>query len=86
MKKNPSPKAPPADIPIREIRGQRVLLDSDLAAIYGVPTSRLNEAISATGGASRQTFSFNSRARSSIGSAHRNVRGVIRAATSRNPT
>ena len=35
----------PADIPIREIRGQRVLLDSDLAAIYGVPISRLNEAI-----------------------------------------
>ena len=35
----------PADIPIREIRGQRVLLDSDLAAIYGVPTFRLNEAI-----------------------------------------
>jgi hypothetical protein len=33
------------DIPIREIRGQRVLLDSDLAAIYGVPTFRFNEAI-----------------------------------------
>src|SRR5262245_50754164 len=28
--------AVPPDIPIREIRGQRVLLDSDLAAIYGV--------------------------------------------------
>ena len=25
------------------IRGQRVMLDSDLAAIYGVPTMRLNE-------------------------------------------
>jgi hypothetical protein len=25
------------------IRGQRVMLDSDLAAIYGVPTKRLNE-------------------------------------------
>jgi hypothetical protein len=35
----------PTDIPIREIRGQRVLLDSDLAAIYGVPTFRFNEAI-----------------------------------------
>jgi hypothetical protein len=33
------------EIPIREIRGQRVLLDSDLAAIYGVPTKRLNEAV-----------------------------------------
>ena len=28
---------------IREIRGQRVILDRDLAAIYGVPTKRLNE-------------------------------------------
>ena len=28
---------------IREIRGQRVILDSDLAAIYGVVTKRLNE-------------------------------------------
>ncbi|MEO8352820.1 MAG: ORF6N domain-containing protein [Chthoniobacteraceae bacterium] len=35
----------PTDIPIREIRGQRVLLDSDLSAIYGVPTFRFNEAI-----------------------------------------
>jgi hypothetical protein len=30
---------------IHEIRGQRVLLDSDLAAIYGVATFRFNEAI-----------------------------------------
>ena len=28
---------------IREIRGHRVILDSDLAAIYGVATKRLNE-------------------------------------------
>ena len=28
---------------IREIRGVRVILDSDLAAVYGVPTKRLNE-------------------------------------------
>ena len=28
---------------IREIRGARVILDSDLAALYGVPTKRLNE-------------------------------------------
>ena len=48
MKKKPIARADsilPADIPIREIRGQRVLLDSDLAAIYGVPTFRFNEAI-----------------------------------------
>ena len=31
------------DAMIREIRGHRVMLDSDLAAIYGVPTKRLNE-------------------------------------------
>jgi phage regulator Rha-like protein len=30
---------------IREIRGQRVILDSDLARVYGVPTFRFNEAI-----------------------------------------
>jgi ORF6N domain len=28
---------------IRKIRGTRVILDSDLAALYGVPTKRLNE-------------------------------------------
>lgn len=30
---------------IHEIRGQKVMLDSDLARIYGVSTSRLNEAV-----------------------------------------
>ena len=30
---------------IRTIRGQKVMLDSDLAAIYGVPTKRLNEQV-----------------------------------------
>jgi hypothetical protein len=30
---------------IKTIRGQRVILDSDLAALYGVPTHRLNEAV-----------------------------------------
>jgi len=30
---------------IRTIRGHRILLDSDLAALYGVPTHRLNEAV-----------------------------------------
>jgi len=33
------------DAMIREIRGQRVMLDSDLARVYGVPTFRFNEAI-----------------------------------------
>jgi ORF6N domain len=31
------------DSVIREIRGVRVILDSDLAALYGVTTKRLNE-------------------------------------------
>ena len=30
---------------IRKIRGQKVILDSDLARIYGVPTKRLNEQV-----------------------------------------
>ncbi len=30
---------------IRLIRGHRVLVDSDLAALYGVPTHRFNEAV-----------------------------------------
>jgi hypothetical protein len=30
---------------IREIRGEKVILDTDLARIYGIPTFRLNEAI-----------------------------------------
>ena len=50
-----SPVAPPelppnvAVRPITErmvaIRGQNVILDSDLAAVYGVPTKRLNEQV-----------------------------------------
>ncbi len=37
----------PVDIDtlIREVRGQRVILDLDLARIYGVPTKRLNEQV-----------------------------------------
>src|SRR6188768_2248287 len=30
---------------IATVRGKRVLLDSDLAALYGVPTMRFNEAV-----------------------------------------
>jgi hypothetical protein len=41
VKKNPPlPVALPL---IRVVRGQRVILDSDLARLYGVTTSRLNE-------------------------------------------
>jgi len=35
----------PIDSVIRIIRGQRVILDSDLAKIYGTQTFRLNEAV-----------------------------------------
>ena len=30
---------------IQVVRGKRVMLDSDLASVYGVPTHRLNEAV-----------------------------------------
>lgn len=33
------------DSMVREIRGQRVILDADLARIYGVPAKRLNEQV-----------------------------------------
>lgn len=33
------------DRAILQVRGQRVLLDEDLARLYGVPTKRLNEAV-----------------------------------------
>ena len=37
--------APDVDSLIVELRGQRVILDADLAAIYGVSTKRLNEQV-----------------------------------------
>ena len=36
---------PPIEDLIRDIRGRRVLLDADLAAIYGVTTAALNQAV-----------------------------------------
>jgi len=33
------------DVPIHTVRSQRVVLDSDLAALYGVSTGRFNEAV-----------------------------------------
>jgi hypothetical protein len=35
----------PVESLIHMIRGQKVMLDADLAALYGVPTFRLNEAV-----------------------------------------
>jgi hypothetical protein len=42
MAKKPTPAALPK---ILTIRRQRVVLDSELAVLYGVPTKRLNEAV-----------------------------------------
>jgi len=36
---------PRLDELIREFRGQKVILDTDLARIYGIPTFRFNEAV-----------------------------------------
>ncbi len=36
---------PEAAVPIRLIRGQRVILDADLARLYGVETKTLNRAV-----------------------------------------
>lgn len=50
----------PADITQRilVLRGQRVLLDSDLAELYGVPTRRLNEQIRRNRGRFPADFMF----------------------------
>ena len=39
------PAPPFIEIPILQIRGHRVILDSDLASLYGVPTKVFNQAI-----------------------------------------
>jgi ORF6N domain len=44
-KKSIARKIPALEALIYEIRGQRVMLDSDLARIYDIPTFRLNEAV-----------------------------------------
>jgi phage regulator Rha-like protein len=41
------PQQPVEDF-IHLIRGQRIILDADLARVYGVPTKRLNEAVKRT--------------------------------------
>lgn len=40
-----SMESPKIDGLLHVVRGQRVLLDEDLALLYGVPTKRLNEAV-----------------------------------------
>ena len=48
---------------IHEIRGQRVILDTDLARIYGVPTKRLNEQVKRNGERFPEDFAFQLTAR-----------------------
>jgi len=45
VKKRQLANAPELDELIREVRGQKVMLDTDLARIYGIPTFRFNETI-----------------------------------------
>lgn len=49
--------------PIHSIRRQRVMLDSDLARLYGVTTARLNQAIKRMLSGFHLIFGFNSLAR-----------------------
>ena len=44
-KKKRLAKVPQLDELIREVRGQKVILDSDLSHIYGVATKALNQAV-----------------------------------------
>ena len=37
--------SPPLESLILTLRQQKVILDADLAGLYGVPTKRLNEAV-----------------------------------------
>lgn len=43
---------------VREIRGQKVILDADLARIYGVPAKRLNEQVKRNAGRFPSDFMF----------------------------
>ncbi|OGT99797.1 MAG: hypothetical protein A2085_00460 [Gemmatimonadetes bacterium GWC2_71_10] len=43
---------------IHVVRGQRVMLDADLAVLYGVTTKRLNEQVRRNGGRFPQDFAF----------------------------
>jgi len=44
---------------IHQIRGERVILDSDLARIYGVPVKALNQAVKRNADRFPQDFAFN---------------------------
>jgi phage regulator Rha-like protein len=46
--RHPSLEMEPVESLIHLIRGQRIILDADLARVYGVPTKRLNEVVKRT--------------------------------------
>src|SRR5688572_21786893 len=48
----------PFDLPIYTIRGHRVVLDSDLARMYGVTTSQFNQALNRNFERFPQDFAF----------------------------
>ena len=48
----------PVEPLIRELRGERVILDADLARVYGVPTKRLNEQVRRNAERFPQDFMF----------------------------
>jgi len=50
--------AEPVESLIRVIRGQRVILDADLARVYGLTTKRLNEAVKRNGQRFPSDFMF----------------------------
>ncbi len=45
MSRKPTPSGDPTLPPIHTVRGRRIVLDSDLAALYGVPTKVFNQTI-----------------------------------------
>jgi hypothetical protein len=47
-----------SQVPIFVVRGKRVVLDSDLAALYGVPTKRLNQQVRRNPERFPQDFAF----------------------------
>ena len=53
---------PEAAVPIRIVRGQRVILDNDLARLYGVRTGALNQAVKRMANASQKISSSGLRA------------------------
>lgn len=54
----PLPAKPPHLPPILEVRARRVILDSDLASLYGVPTRSLNQQVRRNPGRFPANFAF----------------------------